>query len=207
MRRSQAEKAQSRERILDEAARRIRAGGPDSINIGELMKAVDLTHGGFYKHFASRDALVLAAVERAATAGTGLFGEDRNTGDSVAVKAVVDRYLSRQHRDNVAVGCAIAALAADVSRAADQQTGQPVRCLAERGFARMNVAFGGGAGTQDAAIFAWCAMLGALTLSRVFRGEARSDQILDLAREQILALAQGLVPPDDRQTSGGASGE
>lgn len=205
MRRSRAEKAKSRERILDEAARRVRAGGPGNISIGELMKAADLTHGGFYKHFASRDALVEAAVERAAAAGKDLFGEAQNLEGSAAVKLVVERYLSAQHRDNAATGCAIAALATYVSNAPDPRTGQPVRDLAERGFDRMNAALGGDSGTQDTAIFAWCAMVGALTLSRMFTGEARSDQILGLAREQLLAWVhqvQSQPVADNGQMSG-----
>lgn len=189
MRRSRAEKAETHERILDAAARRIRAHGPEGVSISELMKAADLTHGGFYKHFGSRDALIYAAVARAAAARTGLFSEETQAGGPEAVRKVVGRYLSESHRDNIAAGCAIAALAGDVSRQPDPQLSGPVRELAERGFARMNAAFGGDAATEEGAVFAWCAMLGALTLSRVFRGEARSGEILDIARRRIAAMA------------------
>lgn len=61
---SQAEKAESRERILEVAARQIRQGGLDSVSIAEIMKAANLTHGGFYGHFPSRAALIAAAVQR-----------------------------------------------------------------------------------------------------------------------------------------------
>lgn len=190
MRRSRAEKAETHERILDVAASRVRAQGPEGVSISELMKAADLTHGGFYKHFGSRDALIQAAVARAASARTGLFSDETQAGGPEAVRKIVGRYLSESHRDNLAAGCAIAALAADVSRHADPQLSGPVRELAERGFARMNAAFGGDAATEDDAVFAWCAMLGALTLSRVFRGEARSAEILDIARQRIAAMAE-----------------
>lgn len=205
MRRSQAEKLQTHERILDAAARQIVRGGPESISISGLMKAANLTHGGFYKHFASRDALIEAAIRRATQEDTDPFGgaaparsdvdgglkPNDAAGDATdAVKAIVGRYLSRQHRDNLISGCALAALATDITRLEDAEAGIPVREKAERGFARMNAALGGGEDTEDDAMIAWCAMLGALTLARVFRGDARSDDILRLARRHILAMAE-----------------
>ena len=66
---SRADKAESRERILAIAARQIREGGLDSVSIGEVMKAANLTHGGFYGHFPSRTALIAAALERALVEG------------------------------------------------------------------------------------------------------------------------------------------
>ena len=66
---SRMEKADSRERILDAAARRIRQDGLESVSIAELMKAANLTHGGFYGHFRSRAALIAAALERALERG------------------------------------------------------------------------------------------------------------------------------------------
>ena len=66
---SQVEKAKSRERILDAAARRIREGGFDGLSIAELMKSANLTHGGFYGHFPSRAALLAEALERAMDRG------------------------------------------------------------------------------------------------------------------------------------------
>src|SRR5205085_12297630 len=74
MRHSQAEKAQSRERILAEASRQVRRGGLDSVSVGALMKSVGLTHGGFYGHFESRDALLAEALERALLEGEAKAG-------------------------------------------------------------------------------------------------------------------------------------
>lgn len=189
MRRSRAGKAETHERILEIAAQRVRAQGPDNLSISELMAEAELTHGGFYKHFESRNALVRAAVARAASGNPGLFPEPGGGSAADAVGAVVARYLSARHRDASGQGCAIAALATDVSRQPDSELAEPVRTLAERGFARMNGAFGGGEATEEAAVFAWSAMLGALLLSRVFRDDPRSEQILDIARRQIVAMA------------------
>lgn len=190
MRRSRADKAETHERILEIAARRVRAQGPDSLSISELMAEAELTHGGFYKHFESRDALVRAAVARAASGSPNLFPEPGSASATDAVAAVVKRYLSVRHRDASGQGCAIAALATDVSRQPDAELAAPVRTLAERGFARMNGAFGGGEATEEEAVFAWSAMVGALLLSRVFRDDPRSEQILDIARRQIVEMAE-----------------
>ena len=59
---SQADKAQSRERILRKAADAVRDTGLESVSVGKLMRSVDLTHGGFYAHFESRDALLVEAI-------------------------------------------------------------------------------------------------------------------------------------------------
>ncbi|HEY2750970.1 TetR/AcrR family transcriptional regulator, partial [Phenylobacterium sp.] len=71
---SQAEKAKSRERILAEAARQIRQNGLESVSVGTLMKSVGLTHGGFYGHFESREALLASALERALLEGEAKAG-------------------------------------------------------------------------------------------------------------------------------------
>src|SRR5271166_4130463 len=75
---SQAEKAQSRERILAEASRQVRHGGLESVSVGTLMKSVGLTHGGFYGHFESRDTLLAEALERALLEGEAKGGANRS---------------------------------------------------------------------------------------------------------------------------------
>ena len=75
---SQAEKAQSRERILSEAADQVRDAGLESIGVGKLMRSAGLTHGGFYNHFESRADLLAQALERALVDGReGLAGDRR----------------------------------------------------------------------------------------------------------------------------------
>lgn len=185
---SREEKAQSRERILAAGARRIREAGLDGVSVAELMKAANLTHGGFYGHFGSRDALVQAALDRAlldgeAAATSGVRGRGERT-----VKSIVNGYLSPAHRDNPGEGCAIAALAADAARASPE-----IRSLMssklERYFSGMSSAFGEDERADDFAVGTWSAMVGAVVLSRVFADDPeRSDRILAQARRSILAL-------------------
>ncbi len=106
---SQGEKIKSRERILDVASRRFRETGLEGLSISDLMKEAGLTHGGFYKHFASREDLVASVVEQAMT--------DTLKSPAPSLESLIDKYLSAEHRDCLAEGCAISALATDVGRA------------------------------------------------------------------------------------------
>jgi TetR/AcrR family transcriptional repressor of nem operon len=185
---SRAEKAESRERILDAAARQIRHGGLESVSIAELMKAANLTHGGFYGHFPSRSALIAAALDRALDQGEAAFVAAKPTEGGGTVKSIVNSYLSPAHRDNAAGGCAIAALAGDIGRADDHAVRTPMVQRLERTIGDMTNAMGGGPEAEAAAVTAWCAMVGALALSRVFQGTDRSDEILRTTRQAILHL-------------------
>ena len=185
---SRAEKAESRERILEVAARQIREGGLDSVSIAEIMKAANLTHGGFYGHFPSRAALIGAALDRALDRGDAAFFAGRTPDAPPTVKSIVNRYLSPAHRDDTRDGCAIAALSGDVGRAEDDDVRVRMAQRVEHSFEDMAKAMGGGPKAEAAAITAWCAMVGAVSLSRVFRGDRRSDEILRTVRQSILDL-------------------
>lgn len=186
---SQAEKAESRERILDAAALKIRQCGLDSLSIADLMKTVNLTHGGFYGHFPSRAALIAAALVRAMNLGESSMGDRPDT-----VESFVDRYLSEEHRDSIGTGCAVAALASDVGRLDDREMRELMAGRVEDYFEGMARAMGNGPGAEKAAVAAWCTMVGALAISRMFRGSARSDQILAYARQSILDLDSRVNP-------------
>src|SRR5882757_2290293 len=120
---SKAEKAESHDRIVKVASERFREVGVDGIGVADLMQEAGLTHGGFYRHFGSRDDLVTEAIERALRDGSqGAF-------DAVAKSklpkqallfALVDWYLSIGHRDGRATGCAVTALAGDVARSGER---------------------------------------------------------------------------------------
>ncbi|RTL52852.1 MAG: TetR/AcrR family transcriptional regulator [Bradyrhizobiaceae bacterium] len=118
MRYSQDHKAQTRARIVSRAATSLRRHGSHGLGIAELMKQAGLTHGGFYAHFKSREALVAEATifamdgisekwrKRAAAAPAGK-----------RVDAIVNGYLTEQHRDDVGNGCVLPALGAEIARA------------------------------------------------------------------------------------------
>src|SRR5258708_10964003 len=107
-----SKKEQTRERILRAAARAIRKHGYEGVGVAEVMKDAGLTHGGFYAHFESRDALLAAAVDQAGAEST----ENLNRAVAVAkpgeeLMALVDTYLEDRHVTAAehGLGCAIAA--------------------------------------------------------------------------------------------------
>jgi len=179
---SQAEKAQNRERILAEAARQIRHDGLESVSVGTLMASVGLTHGGFYGHFDSREALLAEALDRAIAEGQAKAGASVSR-TAPRFAAIVRSYLSRTHRDARDSGCALAALGADVARAGET----PRQLMSGQIETFIDTAAEALCGDEERAILAVSAMVGALTLSRVTTG-ARSDAILKAVRKQLEAL-------------------
>lgn len=120
---SQAEKAATRERILRAASRRIRTDGVDRPGVAELMQEAGLTHGGFYKHFNSRDDLITQAAAFALSEGTAKMERSARKNPEDARAGLIDAYLAKQHRDGPATGCALVTLGAAAGRG-DQQIQQ-----------------------------------------------------------------------------------
>ncbi|MGF6312170.1 TetR/AcrR family transcriptional repressor of nem operon [Bradyrhizobium sp. i1.8.4] len=185
---SQADKARSRERILNEAATQIRDRGLDALSIGGLMQQVKLTHGGFYGHFASRSDLIAAALEQALTLGEASARASRDPDKPVSVNSLVRSYLSRSHRDSPKAGCAIGALISDVARA-DEQCRAVMEPHIESFIAKVAETFGDD--DDSSAIVAVSAMVGALAISRVLTDPRRSDAILRTVRDSIVSMASG----------------
>src|SRR6476661_9922243 len=112
---SRAHKREHHETIVGVAASRFREDGVDRVGVAALMHHAGLTHGGFYRHFESRDELVVEAVERALNdGGQAMAAVAESPHDPLA--AVIDAYLSIAHRDNLGTSCAVTTLAGDVAR-------------------------------------------------------------------------------------------
>src|ERR1700704_5267531 len=122
MRKSKAETAKTREHILEAASAQFLSHGITEAGLARLMKAAGLTHGGFYRHFASKDQLVAEACSAAIATMTERVasGASRKRGRKGLETAVAD-YLSAEHRDNPRDGCPLAALGSEMARA-DTQT-------------------------------------------------------------------------------------
>jgi TetR/AcrR family transcriptional repressor of nem operon len=107
------------QKIVKGASRQLRKKGLNGPTVAALMKASGLTHGGFYKHFSSRDDLVVEAVEESLRELTHtLLEAAEHSGPKDAWKAIVTTYLSRERCDRFDIGCPIAALAPDIARSA-----------------------------------------------------------------------------------------
>jgi len=109
----------SHERILDAAARAVRRHGYAGVGVAEVMKEAGLTHGGFYAHFKSRDALLAAALDHAGAGSAKVLARRLALGREAGLsplRALVEGYLSEAHVAAVELGCPVAALASDMHR-------------------------------------------------------------------------------------------
>jgi TetR/AcrR family transcriptional repressor of nem operon len=122
MRKSKQEAARTRERIVEAAALEFRRNGIAGTGLADLMAAAGLTHGGFYRHFESKDQLVAEACAAAMDSGTkisaaALSHHSKRNG----LEAFAANYLSKRHRDDRSGGCPFAALGSELVRA-DENT-------------------------------------------------------------------------------------
>jgi TetR/AcrR family transcriptional repressor of nem operon len=182
---SQAQKADNRERILAEAARQVRAGGLEAVNVAKLMQSVGLTHGGFYGHFASRSDLVAQSLERALVDGEATAQIANTSGRPRRFGEIVRAYLSRTHRDARSTGCAISALVSEVGRADEAS-----RATMEAHIDSMVALVAEALGDEDEAraMAAVSAMVGCVAIARVIVDPKRSNAFLHTVREQLLAM-------------------
>lgn len=108
-------------RIVETAARAIRRSGYNGTGVADIMKEAGLTHGGFYAHFASRDAMLAEAADRAGeetiAIAKKIFAEV--PGDK-ALQALIQVYLSNEHMANIESGCSLAALGSEMPRQAPE---------------------------------------------------------------------------------------
>jgi TetR/AcrR family transcriptional regulator, transcriptional repressor for nem operon len=183
VRQSREEKAKTHARIVDVASRRIREQGLDRPGVAEIMEAAGLTHGGFYKHFASRDDLIAEATELALDRSDRRLHELTDDADD-PLAAFVDWYLSAEHRDAPGAGCAVAALGDDVGRG-DERLRAAYSRQVERYIENLERFLGGGAEARKRAVLAFSALVGGLILSRAVDDEALSEEILRAVRGGI----------------------
>ncbi len=111
------QKAETREKILSTAARSFREHGSETNGIGQVMKELGLTKGGFYRHFESKGDLYAAAVARAfEEQGDRLVAIAEAAPKGTGLRAVIEHYLSAKHLSAPGTGCPLAALAAEIAR-------------------------------------------------------------------------------------------
>ena len=174
---SRVQAAQNRERTIQEAARLFRERGIDRVSVQDVMAAVGLTHGGFYRQFESKDALVLEATRYAYLSMAASMGKsETDLGDHrAAQQAYIREYLSAAHRDHPGQGCPTAGLVQDVARSGTADT----RSVLAEGVDA--VAQWLDDGNQDGLVTA-CTLFGAVLVARATEGSAFSDQVLERVR-------------------------
>ena len=168
LRATQARKEVTHERIVEVASRAIRRSGYDGTGVADIMKEAGLTHGGFYAHFASREALLAEAADRAraeALAWTDQLLKGAPEGQ--ALQSLAEAYLSDEHLNGVERGCAVSALGSEMHRQAPE-----VRHVATRHIQQLidivarEVPEGGDRSAHDEAMVRISAMVGTVVLAR-----------------------------------------
>jgi TetR/AcrR family transcriptional repressor of nem operon len=181
-------KALTHERILDTASRAIRRAGFQGVGVADIMKEAGLTHGGFYSHFASRDALLAEALVHAGQQSAERIAKGnaaREAKGASPFRAVVEGYLSDRHLSGTENGCAVAALASEMPRQSPEvraAAAQRVRGLV----AMVERALPEGAAPGTAAAIA-SQMVGALQLARALGDNAEGQALLADNRNALLA--------------------
>jgi TetR/AcrR family transcriptional regulator, transcriptional repressor for nem operon len=194
MRYSREHKLETHARIAKKASVRLREKGAHGIGVADLMKEAGLTHGGFYAHFDSRDALVIEAFAYALDRGTERWRKlAEQTPPDKRLATIVESYLTPVHRDDPGRGCAIPTLAADIARESPRtrkafaaKLEQMIDMLAAQIPELPRKA------ARKQAMAAIATMMGTLVLARVAGSGEFSDQILGAGRDAVLDRAKPL---------------
>ena len=218
---SQASKANTHMRLVEAAAARFQERGIDGISLADLMKDLKLTHGGFYKHFASRDELVAEALELALARSGEAMRERLFNGGEPDIRRFVEFYLTEAHRDGMADGCAVAALAGDASRKSGSVQAQ-FRERIEANLKSLSEALGPGArgapgvpgvpgvpgpAGRERALLVLSSLYGALMMARAVGKSPLSREILESVRKGVLSLSGAAKRPRQRALAGKAPKE
>lgn len=176
------------DRIVQIAARTLRREGYAGVGVVDVMKQAGLTHGGFYAHFASREALLAEAIEHAGMARTQVLNQRieaaRERGES-ALRALIDGYLSETHLRDVEGGCLVAALGSEMPR----QSPALLACSSARvnGLIAMVQRALPQGGTTEQAMAIAAAMAGALQMARVLDPDGSGLAMLAAVRRALLS--------------------
>lgn len=174
-------KNQTRQRIIDTAARLFRQDGIDATGLQPLMKSLGLTPGGFYAHFKSKDELVETALQRAVEQRQARTGEELTSEQPLA--EFVAHYLSSVHRANPGTGCPLPTISAELG-----QRGQPSATTDRFILDRLNM-IESKLDCEDAAeqsVLLLSSMVGALLLSRSTSDPQLSDRLLKATRKLLI---------------------
>jgi len=185
---SKADKAQSHERIVRTAAMRFREKGIDGISVADLMKEAGLTHGGFYRHFESREDLVAQAVACALEAGNENIASELGGEEKIDFAKYVDIYLGEYHCAHPGSGCAMTALAGDMARAGPQARSLYTNHVSKTAdFLSSQMSLDMPEAERRAnALYIVSTLVGALSVARASGDTQLASEILTVARERLV---------------------
>lgn len=180
-------KEATHERIVDAAARAIRRSGYHGTGVAEIMKDAGLTHGGFYAHFSSREAMLAEAADRAG--GEGVAMMERITASlppEQALPAMLQAYLSKQHVEAIETGCAAAALGSEMPRQTPEVRRAHTRRIKEMiDLVARQSSDWGQPGAHERALVTVATMVGSLVLARAVDDAKLSDALREAALNHL----------------------
>jgi TetR/AcrR family transcriptional repressor of nem operon len=181
MRYSEDHKAQTHQRIIEEAARLFRRDGVGATGLQPLMKTLGLTHGGFYAHFKSKDELVETALRHSADKLTAVTNEMANSDKPLT--HLISGYLSSAHRANPGDGCPLPTMSAELGQrgAPSPVTDELIRDRLQAIEAGLSIEH-----ADEQSVLILSAMVGALLLSRSVSDPELSDRLLKTTRRLLI---------------------
>jgi AcrR family transcriptional regulator len=187
MKRGTRSKEATHDRIVEAAARAIRRSGYNGTGVADIMKDAGLTHGGFYAHFSSREAMLAEAADRAGRESVALMERIAATSPPPrALKAMMEAYLSKAHVEGIEIGCATAALGSEMPRQAPEVRRAATRRIKEMIdlVARQSPDWGR-PGAHERALVTVATMVGALVLARAVDDPRLSDALRKAALKHL----------------------
>ena len=181
-------KEATHERIVEAAARAIRRSGYDGTGVADIMKDAGLTHGGFYAHFDSREAMLAEAADRAGAEAVAASARIAGSASPErALSELVRAYLSKTHVQNVETGCPVAALGSEMPRQAPEVRRAATRRIKEMVdlVARQSPDWGQ-PDAHERALVTVATMVGALILSRAVDDARFSDALRTAALKHLV---------------------
>ena len=182
-----AAKEASHERIVAAAARAIRRSGYDGMGVADIMKEAGLTHGAFYAHFPSREAMLGEAASRACAESSAVVADVvASVPPARALASVLHTYLSREHLEHAETGCPLAALGSETPRQAPEVRRVTTRYIKEMIdlVARQSPDWGQ-PGAHERAQVTVATMVGTLLLARAVDEPALSSSLCEAALKHL----------------------
>jgi TetR/AcrR family transcriptional regulator, transcriptional repressor for nem operon len=182
-------KEATHERIVETAARAIRRSGYDGTSVADIMKEAGLTHGGFYAHFSSREAMLAEAADRAGAEAVATSARvAANAPSEQALHWLLSAYLSEEHVKNTEIGCPVAALGSEMPRQAPEVRRAATRRIKEMidVIARQSPNWGQ-PGAHEQSLVTAATMVGALVMARAVDDSKLSDALLKASLKHLTA--------------------
>ncbi len=187
MRDTSQRKAETRQRIVAAAADLFRQHGIDGVGVDAIMREAGLTHGGFYLHFPSKEALVAAvSAEQLARSATRWTEIEQNQPRDQALERIVAAYLDRRHVVQTDHGCVLPALGSELARRPESRTALTGSIRTMIGVLARLLPEKRASARDSAAMAALSTMVGAVVLARLSDDPGLADAILAAAREHTL---------------------